>query len=96
MKRYGRHILRYCKRAYATARSHHKDALNRYIVAHLFVAQVAGKIQGLLDGDLGDLGSASLTERQLMDLLDLGINARKGMVGTFPGLSGFGLTPVFV
>ncbi len=74
MKRYGRHILRYCKRAYATARSHHKDALNRYIVAHLFVAQVAGKIQGLLDGDLGDLGSASLTERQLMDLLDLGIN----------------------
>ena len=74
MKRYGRHILRYCIRAYATARSHHKDALNRFIVAHLFVAQVAGKIQGLIDGDLGDLGSASLTERQLMDLLDLGIN----------------------
>ena len=39
-----------------------------------FVAQVAGKLQGLIDGDLGDLGSASLTERQLLHLLDLGIN----------------------
>lgn len=38
------------------------------------MAQVAGKIQGLIDGDLGYLGSASLTERQLMDLLDLGMN----------------------
>ena len=39
-----------------------------------FVAQVAGKIQGLIDGDLGDLGSASLTECQLVQLLELGIN----------------------
>ncbi len=35
MKRNGRHILRYCKRAYATAQGHDKDALNRYILAHL-------------------------------------------------------------
>lgn len=35
MKRYGRHILRYCKRAYATAQAFHKEALNRYILAHL-------------------------------------------------------------
>ena len=35
MKRYGRHILRYCKRAYATAQGFHKEALNRYILAHL-------------------------------------------------------------
>ena len=39
-----------------------------------FVAQVAGKIQGLLDGDLGDLGAASLTERQVLDILNLGIH----------------------
>ena len=39
-----------------------------------FLAQVAGKIQGLVDGDLGDLGSASLSERQLLYLLDLCIN----------------------
>jgi hypothetical protein len=39
-----------------------------------FVAQVAGKIQGLLDGDLGDLGAASLTERQILDILNLGIH----------------------
>jgi hypothetical protein len=74
MKRYGRHVLRYFKKAYVTAQGFHKEALNRYILAHLFVAQVAGKIQGLIDGDLGDLGSASLTERELMHLLDLGIN----------------------
>ena len=35
IKRYGRHILRYCKRAYATAQGFHKEALNRYILAHL-------------------------------------------------------------
>jgi hypothetical protein len=35
MKRNGRHILRYCKRAYATARSFHKESFNRYILAHL-------------------------------------------------------------
>ena len=35
MKRYGRHILRYCKRAYATAQGFHKEALNKYILAHL-------------------------------------------------------------
>ena len=35
MKRYGRHILRYCKKAYANAQGHHKEALNRYLLAHL-------------------------------------------------------------
>lgn len=39
-----------------------------------FVAQVAGKVQGLLDGDIGYLGSASLTERQVTDLMNLAIN----------------------
>ena len=35
MKRYGRHILRYCKKAYPCAQGHHKDALNKYLLSHL-------------------------------------------------------------
>jgi hypothetical protein len=35
IKRYGRPILRYCKKAYATAQGFHKEALNRYILANL-------------------------------------------------------------
>lgn len=35
LKRFGRHILRYCKRAYTTAQGVHKEALNRYILSHL-------------------------------------------------------------
>ena len=55
---------------------HSAPRTNTFLLNSLirFVAQVAGKLQGLIDGDLGYLGSASLTERQLMDLLDLGMN----------------------
>lgn len=35
MKRYGRHILRYCKKAYAASQNFHKEALNRYLLAHM-------------------------------------------------------------
>ena len=35
MKRYGRSILNYCKRTYSTTQGIHKEALNRYILAHL-------------------------------------------------------------
>lgn len=35
MKRYGRHILRFCKKAYANASPNHMEAFDKYLLAHL-------------------------------------------------------------
>lgn len=35
LKRYGKNILRYCKRAYPNAPSNHREAFNRYLLGHL-------------------------------------------------------------
>ncbi|KAL3916620.1 MAG: hypothetical protein SGARI_007922, partial [Bacillariaceae sp.] len=71
MKRYGRPIFRCCKKTYANAPASQREAMNKYLLAHLFVGQVAGKVQGRLDGDLGDLGPNTLSEHQILDLLTL-------------------------
>ncbi|KAG7361239.1 phosphatidylinositol 3- and 4-kinase [Nitzschia inconspicua] len=82
MKRDGHNILRYCKKAYENAAPNHRDAFNKYLLAHLFVSQVAGNIQGRLSDDLGDLGAASLSEKHLTELLRLVVGSTSKVLET--------------
>lgn len=74
MKRYGRSILSYCKRCYPSTAGMQKDVLNNYILAHIFISQLKGKLQGMIDGDMGDLARATLKGKQISALLDLVMN----------------------
>ena len=69
LSRHGRSILSFAKRQYAFIQA--QPALDEYFLAHLRVSQVAGRLQGLIPGDLGDLGKASLSMRQITFILEV-------------------------
>ncbi|GKY92429.1 hypothetical protein MPSEU_000213400 [Mayamaea pseudoterrestris] len=77
MTRHGAIVLKFVKRRYvqpALRRNNkEREALNDYIVSHIHVNQVAGRLQGLHPGDLGDLGPATLTKRHLGAILDVAV-----------------------
>jgi len=52
----GGKILSFAQMAYPTSSGHQKDSLTAYISSHLHVCAIAGKVQGLGDGCLGELG----------------------------------------
>ncbi|CAJ1910219.1 unnamed protein product [Cylindrotheca closterium] len=71
LKRAGRPILSCCKKCYASSNGIQRDALNNYILSMLFVSQVAGDYQGMLTGDMGRLGKATMSDQHINDFLDL-------------------------
>jgi len=71
LRRHGRHLLALAKRMYLQSQGIHRDALVEYLLVHLRVCEEAGRIQGLMPGDLGDCGRASLTREQVDSLLSL-------------------------
>ncbi|KAL7571734.1 hypothetical protein ACA910_002833 [Epithemia clementina (nom. ined.)] len=72
LARYGEEIFKLVKFRYRRVPDRgQRHLLNQYFLSHLIIAQTAGEIRGLLPGDLGDLGKASLSPRLIDDLLQL-------------------------
>ena len=71
LRRDGGSMLKLASRQYISSDANAKDTIIEYLHAHLRVCQVAGRLQGLLPGDLGDLDTASLDAQQTGVLLEL-------------------------
>ncbi|CAB9503037.1 protein kinase TEL1 [Seminavis robusta] len=71
LQRYGAHILRYAKRAYQHSTPINRHALHGYFIAHIIVGQQAATLRGLMPGELGDLGEATLTAKEIGLILSI-------------------------
>ena len=71
LRRDGGTMLKLATRRYLSSDANAKDTIIDYFYAHLRVCQVAGRLQGLMPGDLGDLDAASLDSKKMGALLDL-------------------------
>lgn len=71
VKRFGRSILRHARKCYSKAVTPLKESLHSFLLAHLFLSQYAGAVQGRVAGHMGNLGKASLTPELLDQLLDV-------------------------
>lgn len=69
MKKYGKRILSYARRSYEYATSSNRHAIHGYLIAHIVVCQEAGRLRGLLPGELGNLSRASSIDREQLESL---------------------------
>ncbi len=67
----GKDLFSYARRCWGSARDVNRDTLIAYFSAHLYVCEVAGNLQGLLPGDLGDVKNASIDKQKLGFLMEM-------------------------
>lgn len=71
LRRDGGRMLKLARGRYVSTDASTRDPIIEYLYAHLRVCQVAGRLQGLIPGDLGDLDAASLDLKRATALLEL-------------------------